>query len=893
MVFDSKAEIDMDAGSITFNANVIWAATTNQSSIQFGEPDPAGYYDKVNPPPLMQGLTYSWAVINNYCGSPSMLSSSFSGLRSFTVLPAASCDAPVLVSPDAGGSITRPADVVLSWNAASGANSYAVFLMKVEEGGFLGEGSAIVPFWSANTTGTSVTVPANIAMNNNDYEWYVVALDNTGRGAKSEVRRFWHYHPGQTDLEISVWEDGPLGVTVVPEAIIFLETETGGSANIFPYTASEEGMFYYDLPPGNYRVRVMKEGFDTVVEPFIMPYAGATVQLSIQLERSGYSVSGIVRDNNSALLSGASILAVYSGTTYTASAVSQGNGSFLFYAGSVNGDWNITVSKAGYTTAFLTASVAPGDNEHIIAAPVVLTKLANTLNGAVTNSSSQGIAGAVVRAEENGNPSNFKTANTNSSGNYTMSLDDGDYIVTVSKPGFTAPAPVSVSLNNGETKARNFTMQEQACQISGVVTLSGAGMSGVLVRAVPTAGSPVETYTGTFGEYSLNTGTGDYTVTAFKEGYTSAPSSIPVSFTLGGEQSSDNDFVMTANPVPDNAAVYVYVSDIATSAPVQGAYISLLGMTTSFPGSGFTSAAGGVTITALREDIYSITISKTGYAAYNGLTPVLTNGNTVNVSAGLTPLVTTGTISGLISSGANPLAGAVVEVFEQTSPDTPVYTTVTADAGTYLAQLLPGNYTVKARKTGYSAVPAQVYIVLLASETKTADFTLTEASGGGITVTPPSGDIYNENIGGPYQFSAVYLDGMGNNVEAQFVWSLVPAEAGTITQSGVLTVTTDYIGEAAVRAAALGRTGSVTVPVYQRLNPSYGEVNVKDYAGFALQIPAGAADPANSLTKITMKKYAPSSSMAAAGSARVLGNCLLYTSPSPRDRTRSRMPSSA
>ena len=35
------------------------------------------------------------------------------------------------------------------------------------------------------------------------------------------------------------------------------------------------------------------------------------------------------------------------------------------------------------------------------------------------------------------------------------------------------------------------------------------------------------------------------------------------------------------------------------------------------------------------------------------------------------------------------------------------------------------------------------------------------------------------------------------------------------------------------------------------------------------------------------------SSWHAAGNVHVISSCLLYTSPSPRDRTRSRMPSSA
>ena len=40
-------------------------------------------------------------------------------------------------------------------------------------------------------------------------------------------------------------------------------------------------------------------------------------------------------------------------------------------------------------------------------------------------------------------------------------------------------------------------------------------------------------------------------------------------------------------------------------------------------------------------------------------------------------------------------------------------------------------------------------------------------------------------------------------------------------------------------------------------------------------------------------RHAPGSVLVEFGDTRVLCTCLLYTSPSPRDRTRSRMPSSA
>ena len=47
------------------------------------------------------------------------------------------------------------------------------------------------------------------------------------------------------------------------------------------------------------------------------------------------------------------------------------------------------------------------------------------------------------------------------------------------------------------------------------------------------------------------------------------------------------------------------------------------------------------------------------------------------------------------------------------------------------------------------------------------------------------------------------------------------------------------------------------------------------------------------IRRICFREYPPGSQLKEAKLAMEFGVCLLYTSPSPRDRTRSRMPSSA
>lgn len=875
-VFDGEPVIDAGDG-LTITANVIWGAITNQTTIEYGTPDPSGYYSNLNPPPLMQGLTYAWLVMKNYSGSPSMNSDDIITYRLFSVTPSASCNAPILLSPSNGSSMTNTANIVLSWQAATGANNYKVVLKRIEGSG-AGENLHLeVPVWSEYTSATSITVPANIAFNTNMYSWYVIAFDTTGKGKKSEVWNFYYENTNDVELNLHFVEVEPLGNAAdVPGAIVFIETTTGMKLNNYPLVADDSGWYYYDVPAGTYNMIVKKEGFDTALFSFTATLPGPLTQ-EFTLIRSLYDISGIVRDDAGNPVSGAQINATFSGTTVTVSTVSQTDGSFFFSAGRTNGDWVIIASKSGYKTATVTASVPPGNFDFVLLEPIILTRNVNTLLGKVTNDSAQGINNAEVKVSENGNPSNFYITYTNSSGDYAINLPDGSWVINVTKPGFVSPPPSYITLSSGQSAVRNFTMSYQANQILGNVSDNlGIAMQNVLVRAIPSSGSPVETYTDWIGNYVLSVGPGNYTVNAIYSGYYSDVSKS-VSFSGGGETVSDINFIMTPSGTPDNANLYVYVYDGTT--PLSGVTVYIEGnepTTTGYTALGFTDTYGGVTITGMKAGWYDISLTKSGYNTIND-TVNLVNGNTVNRVYSMTSTTTTGTISGLITDGVNPVSGATVEIYEQVNPDIPVYSVTTGQTGNYSTTLAPGNYIVKAYKSGCSSEPNQRYITLNGSGTETANFVIQQAQGGGITISDSGFTVYNENVGGPYKFNATYIDGAGKVVFTNFTWKLDPPEAGNISSAGIMTPTTDYIGEVNVIASAMGISGSKTVTIYQLLNKSYGDINVRDYKGFSLNIPANAASITNTIDKITLYKYKPTAARQAVSNVRVIGNIYKLT----------------
>jgi hypothetical protein len=877
LVFDAQPDIQTGSNGTTVTANVIWGAITNLTSITYRETDPSGYYTSLNPPPLMQGQTYAWAVIKNYNGTPSIMSSDIVSYKLFTVLPAASCSAPVLILPADGDTKTAGATINLSWQAAAGANSYKVVVRKVETGGIQFSGDLRVPVWSAVTNSTNIDMPQNLALNTNTYDWYVIALDASGRGMKSAEWFFNYVDPSDISIEL----DFVNGASGVPSVVVYLQTATGGQVDAFPFVSDDSGKFFYNVPAGNYTVFAKKEGYDD--KTFNITAGAAPVIL--QMSPSLYTITGSVTDGTNPVL-GASVLATENGTTFTASANTAADGSFTLGAGSSNADWTIQVSKPGYQPGQRTVTVPAGPPyNYPVSGAIVITKNLNTLSGTVSNNLAQGINGAQVTVSESGNPSNVFTMMTGFTGGYTILLPDGTWLINVTASGFVPPPQSSATLSLGGSAVRDFTMQPAADQIDGYVkdNLNNV-MQNVLVRAVPVpSGAPVDAYTDNLGHYVLSVGVGNYNVNAILANYGSN-GPITANFAAGGLTQSNTNFILTANGVAFDANFHVYIDDGSVLLP--GVQIFISGndpATTGCTAFAFTDATGNTQISNMKPGGYNVTLSKTGYTTQN-LTTTLVAASTVNSSYSMFANPAKGKISGtVIDSAANPVQGATVEIYDQSNQGVILFTGTTNAAGQYDSGLVLNYavYGVKAFKDGYSSAPP-TDVVTLSSASATANFTLTQASGGGIVVIPPDNLIvYNENIGGPYDFgkNSGYFDGSGSKVQCTLTWRLEPAVAGTITGAGVMTPTLDYLGDMAVVAESLGFAGRLTVPVWQKLTASpvhpAAPKTVQDYAGFSLAIPPGAAAQSNSIDRITMSKSPAAGGMAKVGDSRVSG--LIYS----------------
>jgi len=890
MLSDEPIQIQVPSSgsgsNITITSDPIWLVTTNQQNITYPTADPSGYYNLMQPPPLIPGLTYSWVVLNNYTGTPSMISDAFAGTFQFSITGTAACTAPNLETPVDGNTINAVATIDLVWDTVPNANSYMVFLTSDETNSQEVGGLSRVPRWNTIVSGScnNVTIPADVGLNDRWYSWYVIAEDSTGMGAKSQTNSFY-YNITTTgvDIQVSSIAAIPNSGAQIPEAVVFMHTMSGGNVNIYPIITDNSGNLTYDLPPDTYSFYVQRQGYDSTTVTVAVPSMSGTFNIPVWLTPSADTITGIVEDNSSPSqpVQGALITATQSGITYQTYSLSDG--SFVLYV-SAGGTWTMQASKQGYASAPASATISgPANTAAASPSPIILKKNLNTLSGTVTNPSGKGIYDAVVSIYLSGNPADSYQLNTDTNGNYTFSLPDGTWIVSVAKTGFVSPPSSDITLAGGSTGTLNFTMQLAADQINGKVTDSSSNpLSGVVVSATSVSGT-VNTTTDAYGNYTLSVANGFvYALNAYESGYTETSSQNvdTTTYTSGGQQINGVNFTMNTSGVLNNSSLYVQVTGTGAPNGLAGVSINISGPGYP-PANAVTDSYGGATFTAMPTGVFAISLTEAGYLSIATGVTITSGANTADFGMLIDPTAP-GTISGTVLNGTNPIAGVMIIIYPQGSTFTSVPVTYTAANGTYsVPGIIEGNYIVQPVIDNYVISPAQAYVSLSPGGTATANFTLTSTQGGKVSVTAPSSIIFNENIGGPYVFNANYTDGSGAPVSVNFSWSVVPSSAGTIVGTGssvTFVPTTNYIGQATIAASALGQANNTTVPVWQKLTASpvwpvtITGTAVQDYNGFSLFLPYGCASANNTVGMITLTKEQASSERAMTKDGMVAGS---------------------
>jgi hypothetical protein len=484
--------------------------------------------------------------------------------------------------------------------------------------------------------------------------------------------------------QVTLAGSGQSGVAVALSGSATNSTMTDGSGN---YSFS-------GLMAGNYTVTPSKAGYGFTPPSQTFNNFNANQTANFTAMAGTYSISGHVTLAGS----GQSGVAVALSGSVNSSTMTDGSGNYSF-SGLVAGNYTVTPSKTGY--AFTPPSQTLNNLNANQTANFTATAGTYSISGQVTLAGS-GQSGVAVALSGSVSSSTM----TDGSGNYSFTgLVTGNYTVTPSQAGYTF-APPSTTFNAlTVNQTANFTATMVTYSISGQVTLSGSGQSGVTLIL---SGSATTTMTTDgSGNYSLSgLSPGNYIVTPSKPGYNFAP----VSQTFNNLNTN-----LTAN-FTATVATYSITGKVTLAGSGQsGVAMALSGSTNA---SMMTDGSGNYSFTGLVLGNYTVTPSKSGFT----YTPLSQTFN--NMSASQTANFTTGfpiyTISGQVTLNGAGQSGVTVTLF-----GTAINSTLTDSSGNYsFTGLLAGNYVLTPSKSGYSFTPSSATFNAL-SANQTANFTAT------------------------------------------------------------------------------------------------------------------------------------------------------------------------
>jgi protocatechuate 3,4-dioxygenase beta subunit len=172
---------------------------------------------------------------------------------------------------------------------------------------------------------------------------------------------------------------------------------------------------------------------------------------------------------------------------------------------------------------------------------VLTATLPYTVQGVVTDSNGNPIAGATVRLTALSAVPGILTTQTDATGSYSFTNEDpgpyaGDYTEDVSAPGFTS-ASITFTIPNGATITQNFVLAKQGVLTGHVTDSGGTPLGGALVSL-----GTLQTFTDSTGLYSIMVDAGSYTATVSLTGFSQGQASVTIP--VGG--TIVQDFVLAA-----------------------------------------------------------------------------------------------------------------------------------------------------------------------------------------------------------------------------------------------------------------------------------------------------------------------------------------------------------
>lgn len=675
-------------------ANVIWQAITSNTSIQYGIPDPSGFFEDDNIPPLVGDTTvvgrprYSWVVLNNYNNHPAYTSTVTGGVSGFEVQVAPPFEEPENIAPAAGSVITSD-DIVFRWSEVEDAISYFIYVSREEitPGGSRG----LVPAWNEQTTLTSIACPAIEILQDARYVWKVLAASQQGEGTLSDTTSFIYSISSGSVSFITRDEDN--------NRIEYVEilTETIEGPALLSALTNDNGFVERPIPEGRYRFYTRKVGYEEIVTDIITVEEDEEYLVTFEMVPLLSSIIGTVVDQENQPISAASVRVRQLGGEETETVETNISGEFQVMV--VPGNWALTVSAAGYESSDeIVIEVEAGHNVDLNALrgqPIVLQEYFYEVSGEVTNPDGHYIGLATVTIEND--RGEIQRTYTPEEGNYSFTVGAGLWVLNAFKPGFyleSGPVEVEVVNRNREV---DFILIPQAGIVSGQVFVNGnPAVRDVEVWFLPDAGEVLVTRTNQIGTYSQGLSPGDYIVTPVLQGYHTEDS---LSISVGpGETISGVRLDLTANP----SSIAGRITN-AANEPLPGASVSAGGV------SGESDMSGNYRLSVAAGD-HVVTAQRQGFVT-NQRGPVAVEPGQDVTGINLRLVDNAGTITGRVRRGNDPIYDAVVTATRQDNDQ--AFTTRTDRHGEYSFGLFYGTYVLTVHRDGFIPAPPSTITVQL------------------------------------------------------------------------------------------------------------------------------------------------------------------------------------
>ncbi|MBN2011613.1 carboxypeptidase regulatory-like domain-containing protein [candidate division KSB1 bacterium] len=670
-------------------ANVIWQAITSETSIQYGTPDPSGFFTYTEPPPLVKGVIYNWVVVNNFANNPAASSSVTSGPVRFSVDVSPPFEAPENVAPAQGA--FEDGNITFIWSEVEGASLYHIYLSRFEE---VKGSDALVSLWDGVTSNNLFDLSAGVLQQEGKYYWKVLAQDESGNGAMGDTTSFYY----STRSALVHFYSKDIQGTNLPRSMLTLESLTHGT-NPMSIPTDDTGWLERSLPLGTYRVTGAKDGFQDTTIVFSLTVENELKTVIVPLTPSPSSVYGSTKNSGGSPLGFVVVNAVSQSSGLIKEVTSDLNGNFSI--GLPPDTWILSASKSGYKsssarTLYLGPSIDLNLDLSGNGGPFVLTKNMYTLNGTIATPEGEPIMSSTVTATSGDEQ---EVTITDDKGQYLLSLGVGGWSIEATKAGYVSPQPQSANIIDHNVTL-DITLTPKANIVSGTVFSMDVPLANATVNAIPNSGSTILATTNAYGQFTLSLGRGTFQIVPSKTGYIS-PDPQQFSLTVG-QTISGISFDME----PQNCYI---TGEITSDGSTQ-----LSGVTVTNGSQVAVTGTNGRYTLGVLAGTYTVSASKQGYLAGENRVVTLTPGQTLSgIDFVLTPNASV--LTGTITNGSLAVSNATVTATNQTHGT--VVTAKTNTNGVFSLSVTAGTYSLSAAKSGFVSSPTSRSVTVAPGQT--------------------------------------------------------------------------------------------------------------------------------------------------------------------------------